>query len=330
MFIVEGADFVGKTTFLNQARTKINRAKWPRWYGRDVIKIQHWGRLPENFNYGQSYLDAVTKGGQLSDRFALSELAYGAAFRNGVNPKFTPHLRRLVARELNRAGSVQVLLRANVDSIARRMIERGRDDMCQTVGHYNAINQYYDVALKDLALGRRGVTYLSEIDTSDGNEDAVAQALTWSLDVWRMHLDRSMTITGFAPQSWGYLWPKILLVGEQVGGDITGMRPFAGFNGCSKTLSDLLDFAGVGERSLYLVNAYDNDGDELDPRAIIWLSPKIVIALGESAAKYLHKHNITHHKFPHPQYLRRFESQRLPEWGVRLRALVAGALMETL
>lgn len=347
MFIVEGLDYAGKTTVLETLQRKVREQRWERWYGtKRVSEIQRWGKLDADFDYCRSYIMAA-HGAQLCDRFVLSELAYGAVFRGGANAKFDSHARRRVARELNVTGSVTLLVKADWETTEVRARERclSEFDAAMKVRQtYDAGTAEFQRALDDRALGRRGGSYLGEYDTSlhivrehakagDSPGDAAARAraasddvLDWHLQHWRMHLERSAAVEKLCPQSWGYLWPKILFVGENINHP-TSCRPFAGDNGASRTLTDLLDTADLGEKDLYFWNSYRFNGPALlTKEGVALLAPKIIVALGKEAAEHLTALNLQHVEFPHPQWIGRFHRKEMTEWGLKLKALVAPAL----
>lgn len=339
MFIVEGLDYAGKTTALELIRRIVREQRWSRWYGSSKVhEIQKWGKLPKDFDYCKTYIEAAL-GAQLCDRFVLSELAYGEVFRGGPNPKFDTHARRRVQRALNATGSVTLLVKADWATTERRAKERCLSEfdaamkMRQT---YDAGTTAFQHALMDITIGRRGGSYLGEYNTSDsvrepGISDAMYEAiqedvLAWYVCQWQVHLERAQLLHRLCPQSWGYLWPKILFVGESVTHP-TDSAPYSGDDGESRTFTELLNMAGIGEKDLYLWSAHTFRGQPLLTReGVTALQPKAIITLGRSAHEHLTSINIPHAEFPNPQWIGRFHRKEMNEWASRLKTLVLPAL----
>lgn len=333
MFIVEGLDYAGKTTALEITRQQVIAQRWCRWCGpclkHTIDQVQTWGRLPDDFDYCRSYILSA-HGAQLCDRFVLSELVYGNLFRSGPNPKFNSHARRRVQRELNITGSVTALVTADWLTTQRRARARCKSDYdkaMRLMGTYITGTQLFGEALADRALGTRGGEFLGVLDTSDSRvaaqPDAVPNAIAWMLERWRACLERSREVQRICPKSWGYLWPRVLLVGENINHPNVD-RPFAGDAGASQTLTDLLDGADVGERDIYLWNAYNYDRSPLlTAEGVALLRPRIVVALGRQAALYLKGVGIAHLEFPHPQWIGRFHRKEIDTWAMKLRAILA-------
>lgn len=328
MLIVEGADYAGKTTLLEVIRQRAIDLGWPEKYGTTYrFKVQRWGRLPADFDYYRDYLLPIESHGRLCDRFTLSELAYGTVYRGGPNPKFTHHRRRLVARELNRHGSIQVLVKADWETTEKRIASRGPDDMLKSKQQHRDLTIAFDAWRDDPILGDRGVPIVATIDTSGYDANYLDIIITRIMDVWETYLKMSRSVVKFAPQSWGYLRPKFALVGDQVNGG-RGTRPFAGGTGrsCCATLSHVLDEAAIAERDYYLLNSRDTAGREIDPEVFDALDRPMVIALGKKSAQILTGLKVPHAEFPHPAWIKRFEYGRISAWGLKFRELVAPAL----
>lgn len=333
MFIVEGLDYAGKSTVLQRLQHIVRKQRWERWFGhKQVADIQRWGKLPSDFDYCQSYMFAAHKE-QLCDRFVLSELAYGEVFRGGPHALFDSHARRRVQRELNLTGTVTLLVKAGWETTLHRAAERclSEFDAAMKVKQtYDAGTKAFQNALNDLALGRKGGSFLGEYDSSAASEcddkAAVDDVLEFYLLQWKLHLERSREVQRACPKSWGYLWPRVLFVGENIN-HATSPRPFAGSDASSRTLSDLLDLAQVGEKDLYFWNAYDYNGNPLLTReGVAVLRPELVVALGQQASDYLTTLKIKHAGFPHPQWIGRFHRKEMVEWAQGLKALLTPVL----
>ena len=347
MFIVEGLDYAGKTTVLETLQKKIKAQRWQRWFGHPYIhEIQKWGKLPADFNYCEAYIVAAHSA-QLCDRFVLSELAYGDVFRSGPNPKFDSHARRRVQRELNVTGSVTLMVKADWETTSQRAQLRCTSEFDAAIkagNQYGPMTTAFDRALKDIAVGKRGGSYLGELDTSkrhcleyqkagESTGDAYARymaayedVLDFHLEQWRLHLTRSNEVMQACPKSWGYLWPKVLFVGEACNGP-DDRRPFAGNDSSSRTLSDMLDLADIGEKDCYFWNAYTHKGNPLTTKSgVVTLRPKLVVALGKIAHEHLNVIGVKHLEFPHPQWIGRFHHKEIDIWASKLRALLSPVL----
>jgi len=332
MFIVEGLDYAGKSTALGRIQQLIRDQRWGRWYGtKEIAEIQRWGKLPPDFDYCDSYVRAIGRQ-QICDRFVLSELAYGEVFRGGPNAKFDTHARRRVQRALNATGSVTLLVKTDWASTERRAQVRclSEFDAAMKVRQtYDAGTAAFQNALKDLAIGRRGGSFLGEYDTSEDIErtDQVdEEAIAWYVQQWKSHVERAQMISRLCPKSWGYLWPKILLVGEAAS-SASDNFPFCGDQGSARTLTYLLDLAGIGEKDLYLWNAYRyNKAPLLTKAGVTALAPKVTVALGLLAHEYLVKLDVPHFTFPHPQWVGRFHRKEMDVWATKLKTLVTPAL----
>lgn len=326
MLIFEGADFVGKSTLLAAARAEAQRRRWDRLpevlWRRMQQEPQRWGKLKPDFDYHLGYLRG-TYGPLFCDRFTLSELAYGDVYRGGPHPKFTPHRQRQAARAVNQQGGLQLYVDSDEPSARRRMAARGRDEMCLDLDAWHRLRLAYEEALLSPRLGSRGVRTIriENVDVSDDVlERCLEKRLDWALCAWRARLLRAEELHRALPQSWGAPFAPYLLVGERVGGDRTGSRPFNGAYGCSEWLSTWLDEADVGEDDLYLANAYRGNGDPLlTSDGVRVLAPRRVVALGKLASKRLEELEVPHVDLPHPQYLFRFENKEVSKWATRLR-----------
>jgi thymidylate kinase len=328
MFIVEGLDYAGKTTVLDTLQRKVRQQRWDRWYvgGKQISELQRWGKLPADFEYCEQYIVAAN-GAQLCDRFVLSELAYGEVFRGGANAKFDSHARRRVQRELNLLGSVTLLVKCDWESTESRARQRclSEFDAAMKVRQtFDAGTAAFQTALKDLALGRRGGSFLGEYDSSARHcydymskgestgdamvkyKAAVDDVLEWYLLQWKMHLERSSLVMRKCPQGTGYLWPRIVFVGENINHP-TSQRPFDGKAGASRTMTELLDMADIGEKEVFFWNAYTYRGNQLASKeGIALLAPKVVVAMGKEAHEHLVAIGVKHVEFPHPQWIGRF------------------------
>jgi hypothetical protein len=107
---------------------------------------------------------------------------------------------------------------------------------------------------------------------------------------------------------------SVVLVGERPNPNATQpyLGPFCSASGvgCSAWLARQLEEAGVRERDLYWINAFDEHGAETSPVFLADLKPRAVIALGQVAATWCERHLVgvcfDYHSVPHPQHWKRF------------------------
>lgn len=103
-----------------------------------------------------------------------------------------------------------------------------------------------------------------------------------------------------------------LLVGERVShpDESEYHAPFCSTRASSGWLNTLLARSKVCERSLFWINALENDGTFIDLKQLVDdLKPSRIIALGKVAEQRLSVYNIVHAAVPHPQYWKRFKSK---------------------
>ena len=88
MLIIEGSDLVGKTTLIKEICTEATKRGFP-------MIPQHFGLLPDNWDFYQDYLDYINKR-TVMDRFVLSEIVYGEILRekSRITPRIWSHLNR--------------------------------------------------------------------------------------------------------------------------------------------------------------------------------------------------------------------------------------------
>lgn len=325
MLIFEGPDLSGKTTLVRRAKDLMHRRRWPRRFGWRDIGVWEHGPVSPCYDYVKRYMQAAASDLRLADRYALSELVYGPAYRGGVHPSVTSHLLRVCARRLGARGGATVLVRADEASVARRLAEaKDRRGVMGDLADYRQLSERYRGAVTNHpAVGQEGLPVLAQLDASDSEADVLDEAVGWVLDVWQRYLDRATTVRTMVPCGYGSLFPTLVLVGDRYPEPERPFnRPFDRATGASLFLTRLLDLAGIGERHLHYVNAWRHSGDVwLEGDHLEWLTPAKVVALGEEAHRRLEELGVDHAEFPHPQHLGRFHHAELLEWSERLRAL---------
>ena len=118
MFIVEGADSLGKTTVAKKIVEQMNSA------GTCPARYVHMTRPPSVFNFGTDYLDMMSYFA-VQDRFHLGALAY----HDGVLP---PHRRKWIEGHLLQRGSYILILVAPNEKWFKQKLEyerKKRDQM---------------------------------------------------------------------------------------------------------------------------------------------------------------------------------------------------------
>lgn len=106
----------------------------------------------------------------------------------------------------------------------------------------------------------------------------------------------------------------VLLIGDRHGPSI---QPYSTqFNlafcdmakaGSSFWLTKLLEEAGIQERHLYWINAYDKEDIPTDPGFIGRLEPVAILSMGDSAERWCKSNALKSEPFSHPQYHKRFQ-----------------------
>lgn len=102
MIVVEGSDLVGKSTLCVELAARIGRP------------IQHWGPLPQEFDYFESYVRAI--GPYVYDRFILSELVYSAIARGHFKLQHWNLLQALMLAQ----GAVVIIMTQDDDTLRAR------------------------------------------------------------------------------------------------------------------------------------------------------------------------------------------------------------------
>lgn len=305
MFIVEGTDERGRTELLRRVIKCVRKRRWERHHPGCTAVFESTLTLETP----RTILHAVGDYG-MANGFALQNWITSTriAMHNPVfEQEFTPHARRMIARELNTIGSVAVLLRSNESVDAESM---------------------HDAALTDYALGTEGLAWLADFPRlSVPDELRVAPDEEMLVDRWWLYVDRADTAQKISG-GYGSPWPKFLFVMEGLTreGSVPTRSACPFFNleehTNSSVLSTILDHAGIGERELRVFELLNDSGGVLTDTALRYFAPRKIIALGRVAFTHLRKLGLDCVEFPHLQYLRRFEAGRLGAWGERLREAV--------
>ncbi len=114
MFIIEGSDNLGKSTFAKKVTKHVQE------YHHSPAFYTHMTRPPECFNFCSDYMDMMSYFG-VQDRFHLGALAY---HKNAL----TPEKQVIVEGELLRRGSYIFVMFAECDRWYRDQLEESKRD----------------------------------------------------------------------------------------------------------------------------------------------------------------------------------------------------------
>ncbi len=101
MLVIEGPDLVGKTTLAKALIESIEMRSRVR------PEYQHFGRLPENWDYCRDYVKKVRQW-CVTDRWWESEIAYGEAIRG--HACISPRQEKIVEGATRAAGGLTILV----------------------------------------------------------------------------------------------------------------------------------------------------------------------------------------------------------------------------
>lgn len=283
--IFEGPDGSGKST----AAKAFAQATGARYV--------HFAALPHvSKNLARMYVEAMLPAvlgyqSVVFDRCWLSEIPYGAAFRNGDNRLNTASC-RMLERLAMRCGAVVVKCLPAWEVVKTNYLGRKHLEMLDNEQQLQIV---YDLYL-NLVTSLPCVNYDYTVDTTFFALNSVIIEL--------MRMPRHSAALASA----GNLNARVVLVGksfgEQKDNDPFYQWPFASFShrGCSQWLTTELATGGVSESELFWLNA-----DQ--PLAVLHeLSPDYIVALGNVAYQQLCEHKIEAVEIQHPQYWKRFDS----------------------
>lgn len=280
--IFEGPDGSGKTTAAKAYARSIG-ARYVHFsamphVGKDLARMYIEAMLPALLGYQ----DVVF------DRSWLSDGPYGAVHREGKD-RIGPVHQCMLERAALRCGAMVVFCDPGVEACLATFRERSADEMLDNEDQLRNVHELYSFARQSTALPFTTYDYTCGLDVEDVLlEIEDIRAYPHSLDVL----------------SAGNLSSRVLIVGqnfaERKDGDSYYQLPFISFNsgGCSRWLTSQLFLRGVKELDLCWVNA-DQPLEKLE-----WKGTHI-FALGDVAAKIVGSSSMVH-KFPHPQYWKRF------------------------
>jgi len=136
MIIIEGTDKAGKTTLLTNLR---------RFFPRKVqqeLQIIHFGLLPDNWDYGNDYLQYI-RPNVILDRFIDSERAYGPVYRKSVNPRLSEDNMAKVYRKCAEVGALVLYCNPDIDEVMSRIDLEG-DQMIKKREQLESLRAQFD------------------------------------------------------------------------------------------------------------------------------------------------------------------------------------------
>jgi len=185
VLIIEGADLVGKTTFVKQATAMLHS----RGYAHMPM---HLTRPPAEFDYFRQYIDLCSPQ-TVWDRFHVSTLAYR---QHDDHPcALTPVKFDLVEAAVRAVGGYVVVLYADDDQLCERHMARG-DDM-YGLEHIMKVNRTFKSMATDYAVDVRGARYRYRVDAfgnSTTRDDAEAWLVEKVVDGYLERLDEIMEL----------------------------------------------------------------------------------------------------------------------------------------
>ncbi|CAM6003681.1 unnamed protein product [Sphagnum balticum] len=238
------------------------------------------------------------------DRLHYSETIYAKVFRGGSPwPMFT----RQMDRVMQRYNVLHVFcLPSDYEAHDARFsasVKAGKEMYDKNVEVATAyetlvdnLEPRQDVAIYDIdSDGKDMSTYIDEL--TEVAYDGVA-------------IQETYNVCQENSRDWaGNLFGEVVLVGDVSNSKTRRATwPFFEHANSSLWLTERLDNMNLSEDKILWLNAYDHSGTlngGLFP-LIRYVHRKLIVALGNNAAKALHKANIPFIKVPHPQYLRRF------------------------
>lgn len=325
MFIaVEGCTATGKTTLMERLHDELEdderEINWIH-HGQPAELTRHWALKQYATGWETPNNDTYVIG----DRWHWGEMTYSPVYRPDTNEDGYGLLGRAGWRwtELFLAsrGAAIAYLRADNDTLAKRLEERG-DDHVDNLPDLFRISSLYESARRD------SITMAASLDTSDSElTEARYESFVSSLiEEARQRATESRRLLWLEKRYVGRLLPSALLVGDarntnQRSDTVLPFYPAPGNSG-EYLLNALPDMFW---RSVGIVN-----GSEIDNLIPLWeqLGKPPIVALGkrakESLQKYGHGIGDVTTTF-HPQYVRRFMHDRQKEYGDAIVAAASGA-----
>lgn len=294
LFIIEGADGVGKTTFVQKLASEL----------QGPVTILHRGP-PERHPLAEYELeldDYRPGGGRhiICDRWHLGELIYGPVYRG--RSRLDEPARVHVELFLRAKGALLIHLDGRVTEMKRRLEKRG-DDYINLGDLDHLLEAYRHIRAKTLLPWE---TY-TDPDAADACKAAMLGQL---VELQCVNVAPFETYVG-QPR------PRYLLLGERraIRPDLPSHAacfvPYPATSGrylMQSLPSDLLPWVGIA-------NALDENVRELWEKS---LRPRIV-CLGREAQRACERVELPHESVPHPQWVRRFNTHNMESYSEQIR-----------
>jgi thymidylate kinase len=294
--IFEGPDGAGKSTLVREfaadhpdGATAIHHGPYA---GIDEIAPTYFASMLP------AYLDRRSV---VLDRSWVSEPIYAYVYRGNRCRVSAAQARILERLALARSAVVVVCLPPLARCLENWRVRHARGaEYLETEAHLERVWELYREYLASRsALPRVTFDYTTEtfedlttkVDAARGPANPGPGVGAWRPGAVALLVgDRPSTPPGVGPSRWKF--------------------PFGGLTpiGCSLWLADALDAAGIGEDSLYWVNAYDAAGAMESMAFAAALRPRATFALGFNAAAWCAEAGLDAVTTYHPQYWKRFHA----------------------
>jgi len=272
--ILEGPDGAGKSTL-----------------AKSIGKTWHHGYYEDAKEMFCEVAKSILSECQVIDRCHYSEIVYSGIHRN-EKQRLGSKVRMLDRLILSKK---YIVVKCLPDyEICYKAWSSGREEMVKDEVKFKKIYQSYS----NLEINTPHVVY-------DWTKDSI-KTLEVKISNLNLYDNKGPGIGNFKPGN-------ILLVGDKTNDkDFGGIDiPFVSWSGCSPWLSDQLDKSSISESELYFVNCITTSNELTSANFIDILKPRLVIALGEHAAKWCELNKVQHERISHPQYWKRFNSKKI-------------------
>jgi adenylate kinase family enzyme len=268
-YILEGPDGAGKTTLADSLGDS--------W---------HHSYYPDARVMFTETLRSIISDKKSVDRLYYSELVYSPIYHK--TPQRYGNRTRMLDRMVLSEGRIIIACLPDYET-CHAAWSSGREEMVSDEAQFKAIYDAY-AAMK---YNTPHVTYDWKKETLDDLAEKLA-----AVEVYE---NKGPGIGNFKPGN-------ILIVGDTASNPLIDNidLPFVHWDGCSPWLAMQLDYAGVPESELYWVNGFRLDGGIQSKDFVDELQPRLIVALGEEAARWCEIADLKYTRVEHPQYWKRF------------------------
>lgn len=287
ILILEGPDAGGKSALAMALAERGYATRHTGPPGMTPPYIQYTGALARAVTANRAGLDPRPF---VFDRLHLGERVYGPVLRD--RDQLGPILNRHIDRILFGIGGIVLYCTtdfATMEETWRARASKG-EELIKDVSRYMALFTRYEELVAGHPLTVR-------YNYKQHSIDDVLQLVHPcpnpgpGIGAWRPH-------------------ESILMVGERIAENLHGVDwPFTGMLGSSYWMTTQLQEHGYPEERFYWVNAFKPDTTPQNPAFIDELHPRLVIALGSVAKKWLTDAGVEHVHVEHPQYWKRFRAK---------------------